>query len=336
MADTIVTSSLITLAQAYRGDVVRQINRRTVAVKMLKIVAGDGKNVAWAPEADGALAETYSEGADATNFGGDAQASAILTWGLYRSNMHVSQLALDTSATSETPDGNRQLWAREVVNGATKLASMINKDCYSGSSAIVGFDSAIGSTTNTYAGIDRTVGGNSYFLPTVVNPGVDTATTQAGVRDDVRQIYEASGETPNLAFCTPTLFNSLGATFDPTRRQVDEVQAGRGQIRLDFGYQVIELDGMVFLKDKDATAKTIYYVNTDHVELQYLPSPEQRLLMELGEMEMEPEDGFGAVPLGFNFQKLAKTGASDKAQALWTGQLKVDRPNACGVRQHAV
>lgn len=339
MADNVTSLSLVTLAQMFRGDVVRQINRRVVLLKMIRIVAGEGKNLAWAPEADGALAENYSEGADAANFGGDAQASAILTWGLYRSNFHVTNLALDGAASSADPDGNMQLWARQVINASAKLASKLNQECYSGAgtgTTIAGLDVAIGNDANTYATIDRTVGANAYFKPTVVDPGVDTAVTFALIRDDIRKGYEACGENPDLGLCSPSLFNSIGALFDNTRRQIQDVTTARGPIRLDFGYQALEVDGTVFVKDKDATAKSLYYINTEHLELQYLPSAEQRMLMEMAEMEVEADDGFGQVPLGFKYEKLAKTGASEKAEILWTGQLKVDRPNTCVVRKHAI
>jgi hypothetical protein len=171
MTDTLTTLSLITLAQQYRGDTVRQINRRCVILKFVPIVPGEGKNVAWAPEAGGAIAATYSEGADAADFGGDVQASATLSWGLYWSPFHVSQLAMDAAATTQTPLGNRALWARNLVNAGTKLASMVNKDMFSGTAGIVGLDSAIASASNTYATINRaTSPANDYFRPTEARP----------------------------------------------------------------------------------------------------------------------------------------------------------------------
>lgn len=336
MADNVTTLSLVTLAQAYRGDVVRQINRRVVLLKSIRIVAGEGKNIAWAPESSGALAENYSEGADATNFGGDAQASAVLNWALYRANFHVTNLSLDAAATSQSPDGNKQLWARQLVNASANLASTLNAALYSGAGTgtlMCGLDAAIGSTTNTYATIDRTT--STYFQPTVVDPGADTDATFALVRDDLRKIYEACGETPDVVMCSPACFNKLAGKFDATRR-VTQFTTSRGPITLDFGYQALEVDGTVFVKDKDATAKTFYYLNTEHVEVQYLPSPEQSMLMAAASMEVEADDGFGQVPLGFKYEKLAKTGASEKAEVLWTGQLVVDRPNTCGVRKHVL
>ncbi len=166
MSDTVTSLSLITLAQNFRGDVVRQTNRMTSFLKFIPIVSGEGKNVAFAPEADGALAESYSDGADAANFGGDAQDSAVLGWGLYRSNFHITQLTMDAAASSATPLGNRMVWARNLVNASAKLASTVNAKLFSGagtSGLIAGLDVAIGTTTNTYATIDRSQGANAYF-----------------------------------------------------------------------------------------------------------------------------------------------------------------------------
>jgi hypothetical protein len=340
MSDTVTTLSLITLAQEYRGDTVRQINRRTVFLKFVRIVPGEGKNVAWAPEGDGAVVENFAEGADATNFGGDAQASAVLSWGLNRGNLHVSNLSRDGAATSATPIGNRKLWGRNIANNSAKLAAKINKDCFSGAGTgtnIAGLDVAIGSTTNTYATIDRSNSNNAYFRPTVVDPGILTAPTFALIRDDIRKIYEACGENPDVAFCSPAVFNAVGGLFDNTRRQNDQARevtlAGRGKIVLDAGFQAIEFDGMFFVKDKDATANTIYYCNTAHMELQYLPSAVMREMMAQDEMAgVQADDGYGQVPLGFVYEKLAKQGASERAEIVSTAQLKVDRPNAFGVR----
>lgn len=330
MSDTLTTLSLLTLAQNFRGDVVRQINRRTSTLRMLRIVPGEGKNIAWAPEFDGAIAETYSEGADAANFGGDAQASATLTWALYRSAFHVSNLAMDGAATSQTPEGNRQLWARQLVNACSKLASQINADLYAGdgtSNKMVGLESAI-LDTGTYATIDRGVQANwqSYVASTAA------AVSMSLIRDDIRQIYEKCGEVPDMAGCSPSVFNKVGALFDNTRRQFDSVRGGAGPVKLEFGFQAIECDGTVFFRDKDATANAIHYLNSDYVEVQYLPSAsQQRLLDAIGET-VTPDDGFGPVPLGMKFEMLAKTGASEKAQVTWTGNLVVTRPDSCGKR----
>lgn len=334
MADVPTTLSLVTLAQEYRGDVVRQINRKTATLKMLRITKGEGKNIAWAPEGSGALAENYSEGADASNFAADAQHSAVLSWSLYRGNIHVTSLAMDGAATSQTPEGNRQLWARHVVNASAALAVKVNEELFAGpgtGTRMAGLSVAI-DDNNTYAGLDRSDSTYSYFRSTVVDPGTPTSITFALIRDDLRKVYEACGTAPDMAVCSPTVFNKVGALFDATRRQIDAVRGPNGMVKLEFGFQALEVDGTVFFRDKDCTASAIYYLNSDHVEIQYLPSASQQMLIEAAGGDVTADDGFGPVPLGFKYEMLAKTGPAEKAEVLWTGNLVVDRPNTCGVR----
>lgn len=333
------TVSLVTLAQTFRGDVVEQINRQVAALKFIRITAGEGKNVAWAPEGDGALAENYTEGADAANFGGDVQNSAILGWGLYRSNFHVSNLALDAAASSVDPVGNKALWARNLRNNGAKLASLVNQKLFSGpgtGTEMCGLAEAIGKDDNTYATIDRTNVNYAYWKPTIIDPGVPTAPTFALIRDDLRKVYEACGENPDIALCAPAVFNTIGNLFDATRRFVDTVNSARGSIRLSFGFQALEVDGCVFVRDKDCTAATIYYLNTAAMEVQYLPSAEQSALLREMNMQVNADDGFGEVPLGFKYEMLAKTGPSEKAEILTQIQLKVERPNKFATRKNVL
>jgi hypothetical protein len=333
MADNQTALGLLVLAQQFRGDIVKQINRRSILLRVLTTVAGEGKNLAWGAEGDGQVAENYAEGADAANFGGDAQAPATLNWGLYRANLHVTKLAMDAARTSATPLGNQRLWARQVQNGAGKLASILNKAMHNGpgtGTTIFGLDAAVGDATNTYATINRATGGNEYWRPVVIDPGSATGLTFSLLRDDLRQIYEASGEYPQIAICTPRVFNVIGGLFDDLRRySVDTVNVQKGVVNLDGGFRGLEIDGTVFIKDKDATDNRITYLNTDHVEVQYLPSADVP-----GELttNIQGDDGFGAVPLGFSYEMLAKLGASSRAEILATVQVKVDRPNSCGVR----
>ncbi len=335
MTDSITSLDLITLAQEYRGDIVRQINRSTTFLKMVKIVAGEGKNVAWATEGGGALGASYSDGAEITEFSRDVQDSAIMTWGLYMSQFHVSQLSMDAAATTNTPAGNMALWARNMQNAAAKLAAVINVACYTGagtSGLLGGLDLAVADATSTYATINRTTSGNAYFRPIVIDPGSSTAPTMALLRDDIRQIYESCGENPDLALVNPAGFNKVGSLFDNTRRQVsDVVSVARGLIKLDFGFAALEVDGTMFMKDKDATAGSLYYLNTNHVELQYLPSVH---MSGLPQGETVADDGFGPVPLGMTYEMLAKTSTGEKAIVRASVQIKVDRPNTCGTRLH--
>ncbi len=333
MSDVPQTLALVTLAQNYAGDVVRQINRRTQLLKLLKFVQGEGKNCAFATEADGMVAENYADGADAANFGSDAQASATLSWGLYRSAFRVTGLALAASATSRTPQGNVALWARNMVNAAAKLATTINAGLFTGAGTgtlIAGLDVALAQTTNTYASINRSTGGNEYFRPTVVDPGAPTGLTFALIRDDVRKIYEASGMMPDLAVCSPAVFNAVGGLFDNTRRYVQVVNTARGEVTLAAGYGALEVDGVMFVKDKDCQANRIYYLNTEHIRIEYLPpvNPAQ----DMATQSVNVDDGFGPTPLAMRVEPIAKLGDSSRAQCKTYIQLVVDRPNTMGTR----
>lgn len=338
MADTLTTLALLVLAQNYRGDLVNQINKVATLLKCIPITSGEGKNVAWAADSDATLVETYTDGADVVNYGGDAQDPAVLSWGLYRANPHMTKLAMDAARSSRTPVGNQMAWMNLIKKHAASLAKKINKDCFSGAANIIGLDTAIGSDTNTYAGIDRTV--KAYWKPTVVDPGVGTVPTFAQMRDDRRAVLEASGSAPDLQICAPSVFNSIGNLFDQTRRQAEIVTSGRGPVTLNAGFHALEIDGVPIVADVDATKSgttgSLYYLSTDHLHLEVLPDADQADMLAAHNLKAKiaPNDGFGEVPLGFTFEMLAKTGASEKAMMTSTLQLVVDRPNAFAVRKN--
>lgn len=336
MADNPTTLSLLALSQTFRSNIVDQINRSVQFLKLVPIVQGEGKNVAWPVEKDGELVENYSEGADAANFGTTVQAQATLNWALYRANPKVTQLAMDAAGSSYQPEGNKALWGHELAKHSAGLAMKLNQECFSGAGTgtlICGLDTAIGLDNNTYATIDRTQVANAFWKPTVIDPGVAYAPGFADMRDDMRLVYEACGENPDMAFCAPAIFNYIGGLYDNTRREVTLVTTARGQVTLDKGFTALELDGMMFIKERHATAAQIYYVNSNYIALEVLPSHEERLLFSRNAL-VQADDGFGSVPFSFKFEMLAKTGASEKGQILSTCQLKVLRPNAFAVRKN--
>lgn len=329
MADTPQILSLLTLAQEYRGNIIRQINRKVVLLKLLPIIRGGGKNVAFAAESSGQIAENYAEGADATNFGSDAQDPATLPWGLYRAPIHVSKLSMDAARTTTTPAGNQALWGRNIANSAAALAALVEKDAFSGAGTgtlIAGLDVAIAQDTNTYAGLLRT--SKTYWKPTVVDPGVLTSPSFSLIRSDLGKIYNACGEQPDLAVCSTDVFNAVANLFDPNRRWT-VVNTARGKVTLDAGFEGLEIDGCMFVKSKDATANQIYYLNSNHVRFETLP--DSRVPNEILDA-VAPDDGFGSIPLDMVFEPLAKTGPSSKGESLVSIQLVVEKPNACGAR----
>lgn len=337
------------LAQNYAGDIVRQLNRMTSTLRVIPITIGEGKNVAWAAESSGATAQAMAEGAGGTSTTQDAQASAVLSWSYYDQTFEVTGPAQAAARNSRTPQGNLNLVRRELGNSIASLASKINLHIFSGNGAtspkeVTGLDAAIGDTTNTYATIVR--GSSAYWQPYVVNPAAATQLSLGQIREDLKEIYVKSGFTPDIALCHPSVFNEVGNLFDASRRQVqtvNQVLTARGNITLSGGYTGIEVDGCVFIKDKDATLESgstsgrIYYLNSNFVDLQVQVQPEFTAAMP--EFNVEPDvmltanDGFGEVPLMAVVVKLAKTQDAARFMSKTYCELRVRRPNACGVRR---
>lgn len=333
------TVALLVLAQAYAGDIVRQQNRRSVALALLPKTAGAGKNVAWAAQGSGAVAEAYAEGADASNFASDSQSSAILPWSFYRSNFQVSTFAKSAARTSQTPEGNIELYARDILDGSAALADKLNKAIYIGASGqtpgqIVGFDEAIGLDNNTYATIDRST--SAFWRPYVIaNSGTAQALSFAQIRKDLAAIMTAGGEKPNIAFVGPQTFVAVAALFDPQKQYqyITTFPGAGGAIELEGGTGMIKFDGCYFVEDKDATEGKIYYANTSAVHVEYLPIDDNSMGSADEGMDADMTDGMEAIPLGMRIKALAATGDSDKAMMFVYPQLVVRRPNMCGVRK---
>lgn len=337
MADTPQTLAAITnaLAQNYRDKVTRQINRRSVLLRLVKIEPGRGKNVAIDVEADGAHAENFSDGADVADYGSDALSPAVLPWALLRANFRVTDLALAAARSSMSPAGLVNLFARNLDSASSKLASRINAQLFSGSGSsnqIAGLGSVALRDDNTYAGINRLTGGNEYWRSNVTDLSA-AALTFARLRTMIGDtIYTASGEQPTIAFCPPAVFNYIGGLFQEQRRYSDTarvVQTPRGPVTLDASIGTLEVDGCVFIKDKDAPTGEIQLVNPEYVVFEYLPQDTDPVLSD-AVREQAAQDGYGPIPLGFRVTKLARTGASSKFSLQVFGQLRVDRPNACG------
>lgn len=334
----IQTSSLIVVAQNYRDDIVRNINRLAVALKLFQPTPGEGPNIAWVAEGSGVTAETYAEGAAAVNFSSDSQTACTLTWARYRGLFEVSGTALAVAANSRTPIGNIQLWARNMTNAAMGVAKLMDTDFYTGAggNALVGLDSAIGSVSNTYASIDRSQVANAFFRP-LVSDSAGAGLTFAQIRSDMASIYTQSGYRPDVALVSPNTYNKIAALYDPQkfymiRTDIREViLAGRGAVSLEGGPGGLGFDGCVFVEDAFAPDNKIYYLNSLWTRMEYLPANMSNLGGdETAELAMS--DSAGTVPLGMEFEVLAKVGDSERAEMKLYPQLAVERPNACGVR----
>lgn len=334
MADAPQTLALLALGQELRGDIVSQINRRSAFLRLIPVTEGHGQNAAWAVEGDGHLAASFADGATfSADFGSDSQTQALLSWGRVGGAFHVTGSAQRAAASAAAgPGGTRDLIGRNMRNAIAKVASTVNAQCFSGTGAnqIQGLDDAIAQTANTYATIDRS--SVAFWRPTVADPGALTAPSFAQIRADRSAIFTACGENPDLGVCSPPVFDALAGLYDNNRRFVQDVTTARGAVKLDDGFEALAVEGMVIVKDINATANRLYYLNTNYIELQcQMLNPPQLMSMA---MVGQANDGYGQVPLGIRVDKLAKLGDADRYFAFTEAQLVVRRPNAMGCRKN--
>lgn len=328
MADNPQTLSGITsaLAQTFQNEVKSQVNRMSVLLSILRVKVGAGKNVAWDVEYDGAIAENFSDGADVSNYGSDGLMPATLSWGLHRSNFRVTDLAAATAATSHSPQQVKDLIGRGFFNSMGKLASTLNGNFYSGAgtgTTIAGLSLAVDSA-GTYAGIDR--GSYSWWG----SYEVDSSSAQislAQIRTDLAGVYTNCGMRPDVALCAPAVRNKIVELFDAGRQWNRDVLTARGKTTLEYSSNVIVVDGVQFIEDKDCTAGAIYYLNSNEIDVEVLPQANN-----FSDPMGAASDGFNQLMLGFYAKELGATGASRKMSVMSTCQLAVRRPNAFGKR----
>lgn len=345
------TIALTVLATEYAPQLVSQINRTAVALRLLPIVVGAGANTSWTAKGDGSTAAAMAEGASAGTPSNDVQRPATLNWGYYKSDGGATGPAQAAAQNVASPAGNHSLLANDVVDSLAAIASQLNQHIYTGNGAaspkeLTGLNDAIGDTTNTYATIAR--GSYAWFAPNVFNPGVATPITHAMLRSDLGRIKAACGESPNLALCDTDVFNAICGTFDSNRRynQATEfVENRRGRVMLDASVGAVMINGCLFVEDKDAPLESgnasgrIYYVNTNYVELVVQPQPEIAPLLQAAGLQpgqvLKANDGFGEVPLLACVKAMAVTGDADTYMAKVYAELRVRKPSACGVRRFA-
>jgi hypothetical protein len=336
MADLIQTSDLLVLAQTYGPELVQQINYASALLKVLPYYNRVGDNVAWAAKAGGALAESYTEAnLSIANFSSNKQADAVLPWSFYRSAFHVSGPAMAMAASPLNPAANVGLWADNLLDCMAALSSTVNVDLYTGTGAsgsIIGLEEAIGSVTNTYAGIDRSVGANAYWRPYVADPGVPTAITIDAIRKDIMTIKKQSGFPVDFVMVSPDVLRRIAALFDASKQYVYEVvrtaNAYRGEVVLDGGIGGIRFDGAVIIDDKDCPDSEMFYINSRYLTIARLPfgyGPDDH-------RDMVTTDGIEQINLPVRMHLLGKDGDSDRAFIKSYLQLQATRPNSCGTR----
>lgn len=338
---SLLTNIANALSQTFAPKLARQFNRMSVLAAALPTEASsNGKNVGWDVELSGATAGSYAEGDDVASgeLNVDVAVPAMLSWGHYRAAFQISDTQFDAAARSiGSADELVALFEERIMSTGMKLASVINSDLWSGDGTdgssnpnIVGVQGGALETSGFYANIDR----SSYAEwkgNVKANGGIARALTVDLMDQMDADIFTASGVRPNLIVCDPATFRKYKGLFESVRRV-----EGVGPIsRYDTSTSELFYQGIPILRDKDAPAGTMTFLNTNLCSKVYLPSSAQSLQDVWKAREVEGVGGNGqgeenATGLPFVIVPLARSGDSSKFMIKCVLNLKVSRPNSMG------
>lgn len=340
MAATDSAAIASALNQRYEDELETQINRASVALQVLPVRPGVGKNVAWDARVGTSTAAAISDGATVTTFNADTKVPATLDFATYHDAFGVTGRAISMAYNSGGPAGLMNLFEEHLMESAERLASLINQELYTGTGGtgpetIAGLTSKALTLTGTYAGILRATY-PQWAANVLANGGTGRDLTLQLMRDMRKAVYIASGRKPDLILCDPNQHERYGLLIGQQRRYVQEVQLRGEVIKLDGGYQVLEFDGIPVIEDKDAPAGTMLFLNTRTVAVRFLPDAVQQVMGgTAGERGVdgteEEQEGVPQARLRARVQPLAVNGDVRNFALYCYPQLQVRRPNANGV-----
>ena len=343
----------MTLVIPYLLDRVGQLGRSAPLFSRLRKRPGSGKIASEVIEIGGATVSNISEGAFAPAATANAELAYSLGFGKYTSTLTITEQARRASGTvNGPPTGTGGYSERLYEEGATRIVQILEQlesDLWTGTGTnqIVGFDLAIGDTTNTYAGINRATPGNEYWHPNVFNDGVPTAATRALIESDLTEIrsnvYHPG--SPDLIVASPGIFNAVKASMQGNvAYNIGAFPVGGvPQVGLQASADALYFGSAVMFVDDYAPTDSITYLNSRYVRIEYMPYPADAMRMLQGmtdpafmaRVRMKLQEAGIAdqlLPLDMMAKQLGAVGAADSIQYACFPQLVVDRPNACGMR----
>jgi hypothetical protein len=339
MADQTLSTVSSALSQLYAPKLVSQFNRLSVLTAALPKKVGKGKNVAWDVHFSAGTAASYSDGADVSTYDVDTPVAATLSWGLYRTSFSVSGLAQAAAASSV--GSAAELMALIETNAATKgmkLASTLNADFFTGTSAIVGLESAVAGS-GTYAGV---VPGtySEWVSSELANGGVSRALTKSLLDNLEEDIYEACGMAPDLIVTTPAIARKYESLLDANSRwvvptgDISAVQSGNGArsvLNDHSGFTGLAYKGIPIFRDRNCPAGKLFMLNRSFIDIEVLPQPGTNTATVEKAKELAGEWGANALGMLARIEAMAKTGDSDKFTMKVYCQMAVRRRNAHGI-----
>lgn len=327
------------LAQTYGTELVRIWNRAAVLLSMVSVKPGFGKNLAWNAISSGASAASFAEGADVSTYAYDPAQAATLSWGQYQSAFQISNLEIQAAASTlagGNPEELRNIVMERMFDSAAKMASVINADLFAGTGSdlssnptIIGLDTA-GLATGTYAGIDKS-SVTEWQGNVLSNGGTKRSLTVDLLNNLEQNIFTNSGESPDLIVCSPGVWRKYAGLFESIRRVPTE--GGGGVSTYDTMASRLAYKGIPIVRDRNATANSLYMLNTNYLELRPLPQVASKDGVIVTSQMLPSSNGkmSGMTSLPVFMYPLARTGSAIKFVIEVYLQMAMRRPNAFGI-----
>jgi hypothetical protein len=346
MADQVLSNIASALSVQFQPKMDRQFNRLSVLASVLQTKPGAGQNLTWDVRfSRSTQPANFTEGSDvsAGEFQTDPTVPASLSWGQYRTGFSISGLALTAARSSaNSPEALMQLFEGNLEDAASALISKINGDLFTGAGTgtlIAGlYGSGALATTGTYANVAR--GTYAEWASNVLaNGAVPRALTKALLDQLEEQIFNDCSMPPDLIVGSPGVIRKYESLFDSVIRTAPAgAPANSGELsviqklQMNSGYTGLTYKGIPVLRDRNATAGKLAMLNSQMVEIATLAQDP----VTSASSKTDRSAGNGGEPpapsgIQVRVEPLAKTGDANKFQLVTYVQLKVRRPNACGV-----
>ena len=339
---SLVTQAAIanTLATIFEDQITNQINRASVALQLIPVGAGQGKNLQWSARFGTDVSTERADGADLVpaDFLNDSKVPASLDYGTYDAPFSMTGKAIAAAMNARNPAELENLFADELGDAVERLAKGLNQALYSGAGGadqINGLYATSGplDTTGTYAGIDRSTY-SQWASNELANGGVGRALSFDLMRDMSDAIYQASGENVDLILCPPDLWSKYGKLFNDGRRWTQDVTIRGQRITLQGGHKALDFDGIPVVRDVDHTADSMTFLSTRHCKMAQMPDAISEVNQSMGMVDVmgTPESDFGVMQTGLvaRINPLGRNGDSYRFQLILYPQFQLKRPNACG------
>lgn len=210
----------------------------------------------------GSTVAVSSEGAQITSFDTDVRENWEQAWGLYTGAIQVTDLAMDVSVGGYNP-GNA-LFQQEIQTKVAELCKKIDLDMLTGASTgIIGALSGAIHNAGSYGGVSRLnhEQAKSYITGSATGIGLTTAM----MRQAVDNVTLNCGVRPNLIVSHFSPVRKYADLLDPftVSNQPETLAAGF----VNVGAPMRLFEGIRVLPDQNCTARSMYFVNTDKIEL---------------------------------------------------------------------